>query len=97
MLILSTSPFLSSRARLFLLRLVINARSYCRFLGFRCTSRTHLILTVIYFASTGMCNVVRDHSVQDASKRAAKLSLINLFTPNPLSFRKYYYISDMLQ
>lgn len=76
---LSTSPFLSSRVRPFLLRHVIYARSYWRFLRFGCTSRTHLIFTVIYFAGTGVCNVVRVHSVQDAGKRAAKLSLINLF------------------
>ncbi|KAJ6168716.1 hypothetical protein N7497_001559 [Penicillium chrysogenum] len=34
---------------------------------------------VLYFAGTGICNVVRVDSVQDAGKRAAKLSLINLF------------------
>jgi hypothetical protein len=76
MLILTNLSFLSSRVRLFLLRHAVNARSYWRFLGFQCTSRTHLILTVIYFASTGICNVVRVHSVQDASKRAGKLSLL---------------------
>lgn len=75
---LSTSPFLSSRVRPFLLRHVVYARSYWRFLGFGCTSRTHLIFTVVYFAGTGVSNVVRVHSVQDAGKRAAKLSLINL-------------------
>lgn len=76
---LSTSPFLSSRVRPFLLRHVIYARPYWHFLGLGCTSRTHLILMVLYFAGTGICNVVRVDSVQDAGKRAAKLSLINLF------------------
>lgn len=76
---LSTSHFISSRVRPFLLRHVIYARSYWRFLGLGCTSRMHLILTVVYFAGTGICNVVRVHSIQDAGNRAAKLSLINLF------------------
>jgi hypothetical protein len=76
---LSTSPFFSSRVRPFLLRHVIYARSYWRFLGFGCTSRMHTILTIVYYAGTGICNVVRVHSIQDAGNRAAKLSLINLF------------------
>jgi len=75
---LSTSPFLSSHVRPFLLRHVIYARSYWRFLGFGCTSRIHLIFAVAYFACNCICNVVRVHSVQDAGNRAAKLSLINL-------------------
>lgn len=75
---LSTSPFLSSRVRPFLLGHIIYARSHWRFLGLGPTSRAHLILTALYVAGTITCNVLQVQSSQDAGKRAATLSLINL-------------------
>lgn len=74
---LSTSHAFS-RLRAFLLNHVLYARSYWRFFGLGSTSRTHLLLTVLYFTCTGICNVIKVHSFESAGARAAKLSLINL-------------------
>lgn len=75
--VLSTSQAFS-RLRAFLLNHVFYARSYWRFFGLGSTSRTHLILTLLYFTCTGICNMVQVHSLESAGTRAAKLSLINL-------------------
>lgn len=60
---LLTSPFLSSCVRPFLLCYVIYARSYWHFAGLGSTLRTYSLLIVLYFAGTGVCNIVRVYSV----------------------------------
>jgi hypothetical protein len=75
---------IASDIRPFLLNHVVYARSYGRFLGLRSVSRFHLLLTSLYIISTAVCNVIYVESIATASRRAARLCLINL-TPTFLA------------
>lgn len=49
-----------------------------RLLGIRSTSKLHLIILILYFVGTGICNYLGVKSISEAGTRTAHLSLINL-------------------
>lgn len=75
---LLSSKILYSHLRPFILKHIIYARSYYRFLGFGSISRSHFILTTLYYIGTGIFNGFGVYTIEDAGTRAARLSLINL-------------------
>lgn len=63
---------LSSKFQRFFLVHVIYGR------GLQPISRLQVAIATLYVAGNAICNLVGIHSISDASKRAARLSLINL-------------------
>ena len=69
---------LSSHVRPFILNHIIYAHSYYHFIGLGSISRSRFILTTLYYIGTGICNCIGVHTIDDAAKRAARLSIVNL-------------------
>lgn len=75
---LLSSSALRSHVGPFILNHIIYARSNYHFLGLGSISRSRLTLTILYYVGTGICNYIGVHTIEDAGKRAARLSLVNL-------------------
>jgi hypothetical protein len=76
--LLQSSSVLCSHVGPFILNHLIYAQSNYHFLGFGSISRSHFILTTLYYIGTGICNCIGVHTIEDAGRRAARLSIVNL-------------------
>ncbi|KAL5362284.1 hypothetical protein BJX96DRAFT_177017 [Aspergillus floccosus] len=81
---LTTWSRLLSPVRHGYLRYLVYPRLNRRIPGIALLSPLQIILTVVYFVGTGLYNLLAVHTLQQASRRAAHLSLINL-SPSFLS------------